>query len=230
MALSFADKVITFNSKLQYKGSLPEGIRIMNPFRENSQALAVSSLFYKKYYDDHHARHLILGINPGRLGAGATGVPFTDPKRLKEKCGISFEGPQLHEPSSVFIYEMIDAYGGAAAFYRQYYIHSVCPLGFTKVDANGKETNYNYFDSKLLQNAVLPFIEWNIQQQINMGCDTEICFCLGRSKNYQFLEALNNQKKWFGAIIPLEHPRFIMQYKSKEKQAYIDDYLRKLSF
>ncbi len=58
----------------------------MNPFKENPDALAISSAFYKKYYDDHRMRRLILGINPGRFGAGVTGIPFTDTKRLTEKC------------------------------------------------------------------------------------------------------------------------------------------------
>jgi hypothetical protein len=30
----------------------------------------------------------VLGINPSRLGAGLTGIPFTEPKNIKEKMGI----------------------------------------------------------------------------------------------------------------------------------------------
>ena len=71
---TFADKVIAFNKSLQFKGKLPPGIRVMNPFRENKDSLAVSSAFYKKYYSDNNRRHIILGINPGRFGAGLTGV------------------------------------------------------------------------------------------------------------------------------------------------------------
>jgi hypothetical protein len=101
---SFAGKVIAFNRKLHFPGKLPAGIRIMNPFQGNAQIPALSARFYRKYYDDHNRRHLILGINPGRFGAGITGIPFTDPKRLVEKCKIPFDGPPAHEPSSVFIY------------------------------------------------------------------------------------------------------------------------------
>src|SRR5688500_1007729 len=92
--MTFADKVIAFNKNLDLKGPLPEGIRIMNPFRENEQILPLSSAFYKKYYDDPRPRHIILGINPGRFGGGVTGVPFTDPKRLKKECGIDFPGKE----------------------------------------------------------------------------------------------------------------------------------------
>ncbi len=34
---------------------------------------------------------------------------------------------------------------------------------------------------------------------------------------------------FFKEIIALEHPRFIMQYKSKSKQTYIDKYISVLS-
>ncbi|WP_428657763.1 uracil-DNA glycosylase family protein [Runella sp.] len=140
---TFADKVITFNQQLHFSGTLPKGIRIMNPFREDEKVLPLSSIFYKKYYDDTQSRHLILGINPGRFGGGITGVPFTDPKRLIEKCGIPFPGMLTHEMSSVFVYNVIDAYGGPEAFYQHFYIHSICPLGFTALRDKGKEVNYN---------------------------------------------------------------------------------------
>jgi hypothetical protein len=116
--MTFADKVISFNQQLEYTGpQLPPGIRIMNPFREEEQALRISEEFYRKYYNDDNQRHLILGINPGRFGGGVTGVPFTDPKRLQAECNISYNGKATHEPSSVYVYEVINAYGGAEAFY-----------------------------------------------------------------------------------------------------------------
>src|SRR5437870_2996448 len=102
---TFADKVIAFNKQVHFSGKLPPGIRIMNPFAEDESILEISSAFYKKFYDDSQPRHLILGINPGRFGAGVTGVPFTDSKRLRTECGIDYRGKETHEPSSVFIYE-----------------------------------------------------------------------------------------------------------------------------
>ena len=222
---SFAGKVIAFNRKLHFSGKLPAGIRIMNPFQENAEILRLSTKFYRKYYNDRNRRHLILGINPGRFGAGITGIPFTDPKRLVEKCEISFDGPPAHEPSSVFIYEMIDAFGGADLFYGKFYIHSVCPLGFTQSVKNGKDVNYNYYDSPELTAAVHPFIIRNIQQQIALGVETDICYCFGTGKNEKFLRRINAEHGFFKEIIALEHPRFIMQYRSKSKQIYLDKYL-----
>jgi len=225
---TFADRVIKFCEHVDYNGPLPDCIGIMNPYKDE-YVMKVVKQFYRKYYPDDKKRKLILGINPGRLGAGTTGIPFTDPKRLIEKCGIAYEGKLLHEPSSVFVYEMIDAYGGPEKFYSDCYISSVSPLGFVKVDTQGKATNYNYFDSKELTAMLDDFIKWNIESQIKMGCETEKVYCLGYSKNYEFLKKLNEEQGYFGAIVPLQHPRFIVQYKAKDKDKYIAEYLTKLS-
>jgi hypothetical protein len=222
---TLANKIIQFNKNLAFNGTLPDGIRIMNPFQENPKVLDISAIFYKKYYDDNQPRHLILGINPGRLGAGLTGVPFTDPKRMKEKCGIDYQGASAHEPSSVFVYEVIEAYGGIEKFYQDFYINSPCPLGFTKMQENGKEINYNYYDSKDLTEAVYDFMLESMQKHLALGVKTDIAFCFGAGQNYKFLKALNDKMHYFERLIPLDHPRFIMQYKTKTKDLYIEKYL-----
>lgn len=223
---TFAEKIIAYNLGLSFTGPLPQGIRIMNPFKESELALVASNAFYRKYYNDCQPRRLILGINPGRFGSGTTGVSFTDPKRLIKYCGIPFDGPITHEPSSEFVYAAIDAYGGPQLFYSRFYIHSVCPLGFTILRDNGKEINYNYYDDKSLQKAVLPFIVENIRKNLEMGFERDICFCFGTGKNEAFLRHLNEEQRFFKKIVALEHPRFIMQYKSKYKQEYIQKYLK----
>ena len=108
----FADRVIEFLAGLDYRGKLPHGIKIMNPYRDNPEIIPVITQFYRKYFNDNNPRHILLGINPGRFGAGVTGIPFTDSKRLSEKCGLSIPGLKTFETSSVFIYELIDAFGG----------------------------------------------------------------------------------------------------------------------
>jgi hypothetical protein len=225
---TFAEKIISFCLSLEFNGSLPEGITVMNPFRNNPRAMAVVSQFYRKFYSDNKERRLILGINPGRFGAGVTGIPFTDTIRLKEKCGLAIPGLKSFETSSVFIYEMIDKYGGPEKFYGDFYISSVSPLGFTLAGKGGKETNYNYYDSKQLIAAIKEFAISSLDKQLAFGINTDVCFCLGTGKNYKFLSQLNDELHFFGQIIPLEHPRFIMQYRSKQKDSYINGYIKKL--
>lgn len=224
--LTFAARVNHFNSVLSFTGVLPAGIKVMNPFRENACATPASELFYDKYYGDSTARGMILGINPGRFGAGITGVPFTDPHHLEKYCGIHVSTcPKAREPSSQFIYEMIEAYGGVGKFYSRWYINSVCPLGFTKTGASGKAVNYNYYDNKELESAALPFILKTLRQQIGFGIHTQVCFCLGMGKNAAFLKKINQEHNFFAEIVPLEHPRYIMQYKTADKEKYIQKYV-----
>ena len=223
--LIFAEEIIQFLKGLEFKDPLPEGISVMNPYRDNPEIIPVISKFYNKFYNDSNLRYLILGINPGRFGAGVTGIPFTDSKRLSEKCGLSIPGVNTFETSSVFVYEMIDAFGGVEKFYKKYFVSAVCPLGFTAVSSKGKSINYNYYDSKKLTEAVRDFIIDNLTRQLEFGFKRDKCFCLGTGKNYKFLVQLNNELKFFDKIVPLEHPRYIMQYKSKQKQSYIIRYI-----
>jgi hypothetical protein len=81
-------KIIDFNRNLNYTGALPKGFKVINPFFDNPETMVVMSEFYHKYYDDCERRRFIIGINPGRNGAGVTGIPFTDTKRLESVCGI----------------------------------------------------------------------------------------------------------------------------------------------
>lgn len=225
MMKTFADKIISFNKNIVFNGKLPKNISIMNPFKENEEALNISTQFYKKFYNDNNKRHVILGINPGRFGAGVTGVPFTDTKRLLNECGLEFSGKPTHEPSATFIYEMINAYGGVEKFYGKFYIHSICPLGFTIINDKGKEINYNYYDSKELTETVYDFIIGNLKKQISFGISTDVCFLFGTGKNEKFVRKLNDEFHFFKKIIALEHPRYIMQYRSKSKPVYLEKYL-----
>ena len=197
----------------------------MNPYKD-SEVLRITGEFYRKFYNDPHPRYLIMAINPGRFGAGVTGIPFTDTERLEKVCGIKHNLSSTHEPSSVFVYEMIKTYGGTHAFYRDFYITSVCPLGFVKENEKGKEVNFNYYDSRELEKTVTPFIIQNLERQLQFSLEKDKCICWGRGKNFRFLSGLNAKYKFFKEIIPLDHPRFIMQYKANERKEYINHYLR----
>ncbi|MEO8734074.1 MAG: DUF4918 domain-containing protein, partial [Flavobacteriales bacterium] len=84
-------EVLAFNLK---KARLPSGIDVLDPFNgENAdQVRQIVELFHRQYYSDERPRILMLGINPGRLGAGSTGICFTDTKRCEGDLGIPVEG------------------------------------------------------------------------------------------------------------------------------------------
>lgn len=224
---SLAERIIDYNKNLRYTGSLPPGFAVLNPFLENPASLQATDLFYNKYYKDNKRRRLLIGINPGRHGAGLTGIPFTDTKRLSSVCGIHLENVHSHEPSSVFMYEMIEKYGGADKFYADFYINSPFPLAIVQNKSPGKWLNANYYDDRELIKCVEPFMIASIKNHLSLGLDAKEVFVLGK-KNAKYINQLNKQEKFFENIVVLDHPRYIQQYRSKEKEMYIDRYLMAL--
>ena len=226
--------------------NLPGGIEILFPQKDKQVQELVKQFFYK-YFNDNKKRSLMLGINPGRFGAGITGVNFTGPRQLKENCAIDHHLKLSSELSAEFIYDMITAYGGVKNFYQDWFIGAVCPLGFitSSVPTNvgtpspkgeGKRKkgfmgkNINYYDDKKLMKAVTPFIVDCINKQVAMGFNLDRCLCIGGEKNFKYLSGLNNEHRWFNEIVPLPHPRFILQYRRKQKDKYIHQYLSALRF
>ena len=214
-----ANKIISFYKEIKPPTGMPAGIDVLFP-QQNKDVMNVVKAFFKKFYNDTNTRHLIFGINPGRFGAGTTGINFTAPKQLKDYCEIDHPFKTQTELSAEFIYDSINAFGGVNNFYRKFFITSISPLGFTK---NG--VNLNYYDDKELQEILMPFIIENIQQQIGFGFKTDYCICIGGDKNLKFFSKLNDEYRFFKKIIPLPHPRFIMQYRRRQKEKYIAEYL-----
>jgi len=227
MVKNFVDRVIDFNCQLHYTAKLPEGFRVLNPYFDNPETLLVMREFYHKFYHDTNIRKFIIGINPSRKGAGITGIPFTDTKRLDSVCGIKMQSAHTHEISSVFIYEMIAQFGGAKEFYGQFYINSPFPLAIVKLTKENNWVNANYYDDPALFETVKEYMIDTLRKHIDMGLDVSEVFVLGK-RNAGFIDKLNKEAKLFERIKILEHPRFIQQYKSKDKQFYIDKYI--LSF
>ena len=221
--MTVAEKILTFYQSLSIDEPLPDHVEVMNPYQEK-ETFEVCSKFYRKYYNDHGNRILILGINPGRFGGGITGVPFTDPIKLETYCNIPNSLQKKPELSADFIYQMINAYGGVETFYKHFYISAISPLGFTK---EGK--NINYYDSKELHKYLESFILSSLNKQLAFGISSKTCYCLGEGANFKVLQKLNEQHHFFETIVPLAHPRFIMQYRRKKVDEYITVYLDKLN-
>jgi hypothetical protein len=213
---SFLLQYYTF---LQPPERLPNDIQWLFPQKEEA-VQGIIQQFFRKFYDDTEGRVLCLGINPGRFGAGVTGVNFTAPKQLIQNCGIEHPFKTQSEISAEFIYSVIEQYGGPELFYRHFFIGSVCPLGFVQ---HGK--NINYYDDKMLLQTVEPFIVKSLQQLVDHNIDDTQCICIGGEKNFRYLDNLNKEYNWFKTIIPLPHPRFVMQYKRKNLQEYVQQYL-----
>jgi hypothetical protein len=218
--MTWAEQLYRFYKDLKPPENLPNDVAWLYP-QKDPDVMVLVKQFFQKFYNDTEPRTLMLGINPGRFGAGVTGVNFTAPKQLAEDCGITHHLKLQSEMSAEFIYDMIRTYGGPETFYKHFFIGSVCPLGFVR---QGK--NINYYDDKDLLEAVEPFIIKNIKKLLTYNFTRESCYSIGEGKNFQYLSGLNEKHKWFGEIVPLRHPRPIMQYKRKQKDQFIQEYLQ----
>ena len=118
---------------------------------------------------------------------------------------------------------MIASFGGAAAFYARYYISALSPLGYVK-----KGVNLNYYDLPNYKTLFESYIVTQIKAQLNFKIDRSVAFSVGKGKNFNFLYYLNKKHQFFDTVVSLPHPRWVMQYKLKEKDDFIADYLSKL--
>jgi hypothetical protein len=218
---TFADRALEFFFNLQEPDALPPFIEVMNPYGR-PEIRSLLRQFYGKFFNDARQRIFLLGINPGRFGGGATGIAFTDPSALRKFCSIPNDLPATSELSSKFVYRFIEAFGGAELFYRHFYIGAMYPLALIR---EGK--NYNYYDQPALFNHLKPAIVQALTQQISFGADRRVAICLGR-KNATYLEKLNREHKFFGQIIALDHPRYILQYKTRLMDQYVAEYVKVL--
>lgn len=215
--MTFGEKVINFYKKLQAPENLPEGVDTLFPFESEVVNLIVEK-FNQKYFNDYNPRTFLIGINPGRLGSGVTGIPFTDPIRLEEILGIENNLDKKQELSSNFIYQMIEHLGGADHFYSNFYFTSVSPVGFTK---EGK--NLNYYDIKDLQDNLEDYMVSTLKEQIQFGAKP-IAYSLGKGKNIAYLKELNKKYKLFEKVEALPHPRWVMQYRLKKLPQILDQF------
>ena len=115
---------------------------------------------------------------------------------------------------------MIEAYGGPTVFYNDYFITALSPLGYVR---EGKNLNY-YDDNRLIADSQ-QFIIDSIKQQVSMLNPGPVAWCLGEGTNFKLFRKLNDRHGFFHEIKALPHPRWVMQYRRKSINDYIQLYL-----
>jgi hypothetical protein len=218
---TFGGRAITYFMSLIQPKKLPRGIEIINPYH-SQKVKSVVKEFFSKYYNDNNKRLFVIGINPGRFGGGLTGISFTDPVALKERCVIKNNFSTRMELSSTFIYKVIDRFGGVDKFFSKVFLTALYPLAIIK---NGR--NYNYYDEKKLYLSLKQEIVKTIYSQIDFGAERKKAIILGK-KNAEYFLPINEEHKFFEQIIVLVHPRYVMQYKMKSIENHINSYLAAL--
>lgn len=215
---TFENKVINFYKNLTHPHISLKGIEAIQPYKD-PEVLGYMEKFFKKFFHDTRKRVFVFGINPGRFGSGTTGIPFTDPVALESVCDIENTLTKRRETSSEFIYKFIKHWGGPRAFYRDFFLTAVSPIGFVQ-----SGVNCNYYDHLGLLKVVRPFIVDTLTTQFAFGARQNTVIVLGSGKNQKIFNDLNLEYGWFKKIYVLEHPRFIMQYRRRYMQDYIKKY------
>ncbi len=239
--MNFAGHILRFYRDLRAPENLPPGVDVLWPYSGSAVREALE-LFYRKFFSSGGERIFLLGINPGRFGAGVTGIAFTDPLRLSEDCGIplvpgpaasgqgnsgSGAGPgrrraprkPARELSSDFIYRMIAAWGGPQAFYSHFYLGAMSPVGFLR---DGK--NLNYYDVKGLPEQLDSWMAKCMDCQLRAGGRRDVAFSLGTGTNSRYLSEFNRRHGFFKRVEALPHPRWVMQYRRKHLDEFIQLY------
>jgi len=219
---SFSIQILDFYFSLSPKPPLPKGVEAIYPF-DNPETKRLMQIFFNNYYDDKNPRTYLVGINPGRLGSGVTGIGFADAYHLEYYCDIPNSFDKRVEISAAFMFEVMEAYGGVEKFYKDFLFTTVMPLGLLK-----NEKNYNYYDDLQTQSALEPYIEETLLKQMSFPQAKPNIICVGQGKNLKYLKAFNDKHHCFESIEVVPHPRWVMQYRRKEKQKYINVYLEVL--
>ncbi len=211
--------IVPYYEQIRADWPVPADIELLDPYGKDD-IRHLRQQFYDTYYNDSEPRQLWLGINPGRIGAGRTGIPFSDAVQLERYCGLEAPGPQTEELSAAFIFEVIQAAGGPGSFFQRVFIDSVSPMGYVR-----DGVNCNYYDQKDLFKGLQPRLEQHIEELLQRPGPDEIVL-LGKGKNLKYFRQLYNGDS---RVIALPHPRWVMQYRRKDKARWIERYLEVLN-
>jgi len=217
--MTLSKQILDFYFSLPKDTPLPNGVETIYPF-DNDETKRVMQTFFNKYYDDSKPRTYLIGINPGRLGSGITGIGFADAYHLEKYCDIPNSFDKRIEISAAFMFEVMEAYGGVKKFYKDFFFTTVMPLGLLKNDKN-----YNYYDDLETQSALELFITETLLKQMSFPQAKKHIICVGQGKNLKYLKTFNDKHQCFESIEVVPHPRWVMQYRRKDKQKYIEVYL-----
>lgn len=108
-------------------------ISVLREFEDN---IFIAKRFAKAYCSSQRPATVLCGINPGRLGAGKTGVPFLDFASLSKL--LSDIDRRDAERSAQFFFEVVEHFG-AKAFYSTFHVTNISSVGFERA---GKNANY----------------------------------------------------------------------------------------
>ncbi|EST55664.1 hypothetical protein T458_06265 [Brevibacillus panacihumi W25] len=147
---SFYEQLVEGDNRWVNKELAQQGIRILDGFVTGYELVKE---FYERVYTKEGSRVVLCGINPGRLGAGKTGVPFLDFRSLSRIM------PKVKnkdsERSAGFVFDVIERYG-KESFFEDVYLTNISWFGFEK---DGKNHNYYNLSTEIQEVLLGSFIK-----------------------------------------------------------------------
>ena len=190
-------------------------VKILSDFLDNKGNIIE---FHKIYVEPNSPKVVICGINPGRNGAGLTGIPFIDFASLSKMLPDIKENDW--EPSAKFFFSVIQKFE-IEAFYRNFHVTNISWFGFSRID---KQKNVNYFEKDISTEIAIYLIDKFVEEMEHINPDYIIP--LSKPVLYE-LESLKKQNKIRAKIgIRLNHPSWVTTYCSNDlstwRQKYVD--------
>lgn len=193
-------------------------IQLLDCERELDMKMNCMETFWNKFYGPHVPKVVICGINPGRFGAGLTGIPFLDYRSLSE-IGFNMDKKDS-EQSSEFFFEVFKKIG-TERFFKSFYVTNFSSVGYSK---NGR--NINYYD---LPDKAKKTVYANFSTEMKSVNPTHI-ISLGVSVQYSVRELVKSEAiaKDVDHSLRLAHPSWVMTYRRKNKDMWVDKYVNEL--
>lgn len=186
-----------------------EKVTILGGFNEN---IALVRRYYQTVYANEGKRIVLCGINPGRNGAGKTGIPFIDYHSASQLLPDVNHIDQ--ERSSQFIYSVIEEIG-INLFYENVYMTNLSWFGFIK---EGK--NLNYYD--LPQPLPTVFTDSFVEEMELI--QPKAIVPLSKEVEYTLRQMKKSGKLHFPLAERMPHPYYcsMENRKNKYREVYVD--------
>lgn len=190
-------------------------VRILSEFLDNKKNIIE---FHKKYIQPNRPEIVICGVNPGRFGAGLTGIPFIDFDSLSKML------PRIKyfdsEKSAKFFFSVVQAFG-IEQFYQKFHVTNISWYGFSMID---KEKNVNYYN---LPVDVQKHLFEKFVEEMNF-INPKIIIPLSKDVQNQLLILKSNEQIKAEITPNLNHPSWVMTYKRNEVELWKEKYIHLL--
>jgi uracil-DNA glycosylase len=186
------------------------GICVPSDFLLNRDGI---DTFWEEFYAHAVPRVVICGLNPGRLGASKTGIPFVDFQSLSQLVsGIQRSDA---ERSSSFFFKVVQSFG-IERFFQSFYVTNVASVGFVR---DGKNLNYPELPA-----AALSIVECNFLEEMKIIQPSHV-ISLGTEVQRTVKTLLTSD---VDCSLRLPHPAWVTTYRGSELDQWVKKYVTTL--